>query len=235
MEKAATEEFKNQHSRKEIQQRDLKRWWVTVSAAGITASRPLVSQPAYLPGFLGCLRWVCAAAEAHEGHLEHGFPLPPLFFWKWALMMWCLLLLFLLLRWRANTPSSGNFLEQALPPAAPDYSSLVVAAERQPTPRRPPDSHIVPCDSGELQRREETAAAVQFVADRRLHKRKSLLKIDAGQGCTTKFTCHCSSQACCGYVGATLRCQRGWRFKGGARRRHFLLPFPLSAVTWTWH
>lgn len=35
-----------------------------------------------------------------------------------------------------------------MPPAAPDYSSLVVAAERQPTPSLPSDSHIVSCNSG---------------------------------------------------------------------------------------
>ena len=35
-----------------------------------------------------------------------------------------------------------------MPPAAPDYSSLVEAAERQPTPCLSCDSHIVPCDSG---------------------------------------------------------------------------------------
>lgn len=159
VEKVTTEKFKSQYSWKEIQQRDFRRWWVTVSAAGITARRPLVPQPAYLPGFLSRLRQVWATAEAREGHREHGLPLLPLFFWKWALMMWCRLLLLLLLRWRANTPSNSNFLEQASPPAAPDYSSLVVAAERQPTPRRPPDSHIVPCVSGAPHRHGETAAA----------------------------------------------------------------------------
>lgn len=44
--------------------------------------------------------------------------------------------------------ATAIFLEQALPPAAPDYSSLVVAAERQPTSCLPSDSHIVSCDSG---------------------------------------------------------------------------------------
>lgn len=35
-----------------------------------------------------------------------------------------------------------------MPPAAPDYSSLVAASERQPTPCFPSDFHIVSCDSG---------------------------------------------------------------------------------------
>ncbi|KAG7481787.1 hypothetical protein JOB18_005047 [Solea senegalensis] len=50
---------------------------------------------------------------------------------------------------RTNVVSNSNFLKQTLPPAAPDYSSLVGAAERRPTRRlslRFP--HIVAFDSG---------------------------------------------------------------------------------------
>lgn len=68
-----------------------------------------------------------------------------------------------------SVPSNSNLLEQALPPAAPDYSSLVAASERQPTLCFPSDSYIVSCDSGVARHSDKNGGGYEDSSEAHVH------------------------------------------------------------------